>query len=526
MAPQIYDIRRAADAAHFGLALDERDRLLSKHYPNRRGSTPRIIVLHIQQGWTRGSLDHHANVVRASANIYANQDGSLVRGIADEDGPWTNGDTIWMNERGKAITDQFGPDPNFYTLSIEAEGISGTELSQEQIDAIVWQVRQWMREYDIPLSRVVRHADFNSHPDDRITRDFCPGSYYERVIRILGEDQPIQFVRFSAPRIIRVRNGVVATARRGPSTGEEIVEQFSPGTDLEFDGFFHGEEVERSDRWLRLSEAPHLAIHASGLDEGAVDLPDVDLIPRVGSPTGPIQTAAPWGAFGFTWERLNQWDSLVLWAANEFGTPRGIADLAPVMKAMMAIESGGRMYNDRGHVITRDDGFGDGLSVGLLQVKPSIWQALVADADAYTPAGNIRLGTAIMAQAIQQHGSWEKALTRVFFPSDDPNGVTQNEYVAAVRGLIAEMGPFGLLPEPEFVPFPESRVFTVAPDRQATGRRGPRLGAEWFRDFAPGEAIRCDGFYLGEAVEGENRWLRTSGTRRLAIHKSGLVEDI
>src|SRR5688572_8510179 len=111
MAPQIFDIRRAADAAHFGLALDERDRLLSKRYPNRRGQTPKIIVLHIQQGWTRGSLDHHANAAQASASIYANQDGSLVRGIADEDGPWTNGDTIWMNERGKAITERFGPDP-------------------------------------------------------------------------------------------------------------------------------------------------------------------------------------------------------------------------------------------------------------------------------------------------------------------------------------------------------------------------------------------------------------------------------
>src|SRR3954452_4844808 len=88
------------------------------------------------------------------------------------------------------------------------------------------------------------------------------------------------------------------------------------------------------------------------------------------APTGPILTLAPWGSFGFTWEHLNQWDPFLQSAAVEVGdatTPR-VTDLdraimGSVMKPMMAIESGRRMYDANGEVIERDDGFGDGLSV-------------------------------------------------------------------------------------------------------------------------------------------------------------------
>ena len=248
-------------------------------------------------------------------------------------------------------------------------------------------------------------------------------------------------------------------------------------------------------------------------------------------PTGPIRTLAPWGPFGFDWENLTRWSGLVRGAAEEFGAPDGHPDLAPaflarVMTAMMAIESGGVMFRADGSVVVRDDGFGDGLSVGLLQVKPDIWQPLVPDADAFTPEGNVRLGTAIMAQAIRGHGSWEAALTRVYFPSDDPNGTTQNEYVVCVRGLLNEQGAFAPPPGPEFVPFAAPRRFRVRLDARATGRRGPSRAATWIRDFGPGEAITCDGFFRGEVIAGEGRWLRTSAVPHLAVHLGALTEPI
>jgi hypothetical protein len=121
-------------------------------------------------------------------------------------------------------------------------------------------------------------------------------------------------------------------------------------------------------------------------------------------------------------------DPLFISAAQEFGLDPAL------LKAMAYIESGGTFSND----LSRDDGFGDGLSVGVMQVKPSIWGGLVPGADPYTPEGNIRLGAAIMKQAIDQYGSWEAALTNVYFPTDDPNGNTQAWYVDQVKQLMGQ----------------------------------------------------------------------------------------
>src|SRR5215207_7094778 len=103
------------------------------------------------------------------------------------------------------------------------------------------------------------------------------------------------------------------------------------------------------------------------------------------------------------------------------------------------------MYRSDGSVVVRlDDGYGGGPTVGMMQIKPQIWQWLVPGADAYTPEGNIRLGAAIMAHAIRQHGSWPEAVTRVYFPAPDIGvGVDQNEYVICVRALLAEMDAAG-----------------------------------------------------------------------------------
>ena len=58
----------------------------------------------------------------------------------------------------------------------------------------------------------------------------------------------------------------------------------------------------------------------------------------------------------------------------------------------------------------------DGPSVGLMQVKPWVWQYLVPAADAYEPAGNIRLGVAVLAHLIERYGSWERAIAEGYHP--------------------------------------------------------------------------------------------------------------
>jgi N-acetylmuramoyl-L-alanine amidase len=188
--PKVWDLAEDAAAARYALSPTERDRLLAKCYRNR--GQPKIVVLHIQQGITPGSLDWHANKVSASATVYANRDGSLVYAIREKDAPWTNGDDIAPTRRGADVVRRFGGDPNVYSLTIEAEGYTGDVMPAAQVAGIVWQVKRWQAAYQIPTDLVIKHADFNSSEDPNLTRKFCPGPYYERVIEALGggADQP------------------------------------------------------------------------------------------------------------------------------------------------------------------------------------------------------------------------------------------------------------------------------------------------------------------------------------------------
>lgn len=179
--PVIYDIARDADAARFSLTPAERDRLLRKCIPNRNGKQPKVIVLHIQDGVTAGSLDWWANNVQASSTVLINKDGSIVRCIPEGSGPWTNGDSEKPTSIGQRVINQFGPYPNEYSLTIEAEGYSAGPMPDAQLQAICWQCWDWMDRYKIGIDNVIRHADINS-----VTRSTCPGDYYGRAIAALG----------------------------------------------------------------------------------------------------------------------------------------------------------------------------------------------------------------------------------------------------------------------------------------------------------------------------------------------------
>ncbi len=67
------------------------------------------------------------------------------------------------------------PDPNLWSLSIEAEGFHNGQHPQVQLDAIIWQVKTWMRRYNIPAKNILRHADINGDRDKNHGRWFCPG---------------------------------------------------------------------------------------------------------------------------------------------------------------------------------------------------------------------------------------------------------------------------------------------------------------------------------------------------------------
>ncbi|MCC7025241.1 MAG: hypothetical protein IT338_20575, partial [Thermomicrobiales bacterium] len=157
---------------------------------------------------------------------------------------------------------------------------------------------------------------------------------------------------------------------------------------------------------------------------------------RLVVPHGPMRTRNPWngGSFGADWSTIGQWAAPLEDAARE-------QDLDVRLPAVvMAIETQGIHVRD-GRVLEIWDGHAeDGSSVGLMQVKPRVWQWLMPEADPYEPEGNIRLGVAVLAHAIAERGTFFRAIAEVYHPGIAPNGTTPARYVAAARGLLKELG--------------------------------------------------------------------------------------
>lgn len=136
-------------------------------YHSRRGISPKIIVIHVQEGSNWGSWQHF-HAVKASSTVLISKLGDIWNLVHKTLAPWTNGDVNRPSYFMQTIMNRWGWDPNTFTLSIEREGYS-RERFAAQDKSIVWQVWQWMEEFDIEAIFIVGHYEINS-----VTRPNCP----------------------------------------------------------------------------------------------------------------------------------------------------------------------------------------------------------------------------------------------------------------------------------------------------------------------------------------------------------------
>jgi hypothetical protein len=78
--------------------------------------------------------------------------------------------------------------------------------------------------------------------------------------------------------------------------------------------------------------------------------------------------------------------------------------------------------------------------------------------------------------------------------------------------------------KPKFTKFGAPRSFHAV--QGAMARRGPSRSQPVVKNFAPNELIECDGFYTGQFVMGDDRWLRLSADPHWVVHSSGVTERI
>lgn len=184
--PTIYDLSR--DYARFGASAAWAKKIVGSRFENRDGQRPRGIVLHIQDGTTPGSLSWWATgrnedgtPVQASSTVIVNKDGSLLRIVPEQHGPWTNGWVANPSARGKALVAKAaGRNVNCVSLTIENEGRPGDALTAGQRTALLWQCAEWLRVYGLTVDDIYRHADIDS-----VNRANCPGPYYDEIVGLL-----------------------------------------------------------------------------------------------------------------------------------------------------------------------------------------------------------------------------------------------------------------------------------------------------------------------------------------------------
>lgn len=164
-------------------------------------------------------------------------------------------------------------------------------------------------------------------------------------------------------------------------------------------------------------------------------------LPDRAFPAGAIKTTSPISGkpYGIPWSTISRWwinfkNVAAEWAIDPL-------DLA----AMSVIESGGQHYKTGQMTGTKDqvvvnDHDGSGVpSYGILQVKPQYHQWRVPNVNAFTSVGNMQMSAAILSQGAQQYGSVDAAILHAYFPSDDPNGTTQKEYLDTKKALVKEI---------------------------------------------------------------------------------------
>lgn len=255
---------------------------------------PRFIVIHVQEGTSEHSWNHHAFVAKASATVFANRDGTIWRCVPEQHGPWTNGDTCDSTADGWRLRN-LGGDPNNWSLTIETEGFSSHRPdslgriapTEPQFQSVVWQVRTWMDRYDIPVENVIRHADVNM-----CTRDFCPGNpYFQRLRTELqaavsvqpaappppefnGLDVVINGRTFhavpSTQQRQKVKTDVLRRRKWAESSAPELGPPLARGEEFIANYWVEGQEVNDESRWWVAQDGARL--WCGGTDKTPDDL--------------------------------------------------------------------------------------------------------------------------------------------------------------------------------------------------------------------------------------------------------------
>jgi len=154
---------------------------------SRRGYIPEIIVDHITEGSAQSCINwfNSPNNTQSSAHFLVARDGKVYQFVSIEDNAWANGIAISDIPKAKAaIVKSKGVNPNWYSVSIEHEGVykeTHGALTPEQLQSTIM-LHRYIIAYvknkygkTIPADRdhILGHYEI-----DPVRKPFCPGEKY------------------------------------------------------------------------------------------------------------------------------------------------------------------------------------------------------------------------------------------------------------------------------------------------------------------------------------------------------------
>mgnify|MGYP000456708466 FL=1 len=170
---------------------------------SRRGYAPEIIVDHITDGSAQSCINwfNSPNNTQSSAHFLVARDGKAYQFVAIEDNAWANGIDVSDIPKAKAaIVKSKGVNPNWYSVSIEHEGIYNETrgaLTQKQLESTIM-LHRYIIAYvkdryntTIPANRnhILGHYEINP-----TRKPNCPGEKYpfDYIITELNRKETIE----------------------------------------------------------------------------------------------------------------------------------------------------------------------------------------------------------------------------------------------------------------------------------------------------------------------------------------------
>ncbi|WP_304942418.1 N-acetylmuramoyl-L-alanine amidase [Vallitalea guaymasensis] len=172
----------------------------------RRGHAPKVIVDHITEGSAKSTINwftSSGNTV-SSAHFLVTKSGEIYQFVKIEENAWANGINSYNRKYSTAsIVKEMGVNPNWYSVSIEHEGIhrmTQGKLTDKQLAATIW-LHQYIIDYvkrkwdvDIPLDR--KHILGHYEIDPR-RKPNCPGEKYpfNQIIQALNNKNTLTDIK-------------------------------------------------------------------------------------------------------------------------------------------------------------------------------------------------------------------------------------------------------------------------------------------------------------------------------------------